>query len=154
MDIITSNIYSEVNSFFSVSHKVDLKIREKLNESLKSDLQQALNDEAMPFFNLIVSTSKATINVEVKGPDYNQKEKIINWGLWLPYEAIVNHPKQNIPYISYYFDALVLVFNTYGFPEERMRKIQKSVESEVIGNSQYDFEEETIDLDLSDLELD
>lgn len=154
MDIITSNIYSEVGSYFSVSYKVDLKIREKLNESIKFDLQKVFDDEKILFFNLVVSTNKVTTTVEVKGPDYNNKDKFVNWGLWLPYEDIVNHPTQNIPYINYYFDALVLLFNIYGIPEKKIREIQMSVESEIIGNSQYDFEDETIDVDLSDLELD
>lgn len=154
MKIITSSIYNEINCYFSVSHKVDLKIREKLNESIKFDLQQAHNIKSALFLNLIVSTSKTTTKVEVKGPDYNRKDEIINWGLWLPYEDIVNNPKQNIPYIAYFFDALVLVFNTYGIPQERIREIQKNVENEVINNKQYEFEGESIDLDLSDIEFD
>lgn len=107
----------------------------------------------MCFINLIVSTNKSTSNVEVKGPDFNRKDKIINWGLWLPYEDIVNSENQVLPYLKYFFDALVVVFDNYGINEERLREIEMSVEKEIIGNSEYEYEEDVIDLDLSDLDL-
>ncbi|RHW41963.1 hypothetical protein D1B31_04770 [Neobacillus notoginsengisoli] len=55
----------------------------------------------MDFINLITCTKKAILEVEVKGPDINRKEKIIDWGLWLPYEKIVKYPDQRKPYIIY-----------------------------------------------------
>lgn len=153
MEILTSSLFNEVNSYFSINHKVNLKIREKLNESIKSDLQITSKEKDMCFINLIVSTNKSTSNVEVKGPDFNRKDKIINWGLWLPYEDIVNSENQVLPYLKYFFDALVVVFDNYGINEERLREIEMSVEKEIIGNSEYEYEEDVIDLDLSDLDL-
>ncbi|ANE45479.1 hypothetical protein SY83_03135 [Paenibacillus swuensis] len=151
MRILTSSLFSEVNSFFSISHKVDLKIREELNDTISSDLQLNTKEKDMDFINLIVSTNKATLNVMVKGPEINRKDKFINWGLWLPYEAIVSSSNQVIPYLQFYFDALIILLGSYGIPEKRIREIQVRVESEIIGNSAYDYEEDDFDLDLSEL---
>jgi hypothetical protein len=153
LEILTSRLFNEVDSYFLINHKVDLKIREKLNECIKSDLQLTAKENGMCFLNLIISTNKTTFNVEVKGPDINRKDKFINWGLWLPYEDIANSENQVLPYLKYYFDALIVVFKYYGINEVRLREIEKSVENEIIGNSEYDYEEDIIDLDLSDLDL-
>ena len=154
MRILTGSLFSEVNSYFSISHKVDLKIREELNDTISSDLQLNTKEKDMDFINLLVSTNKATLNVLVKGPEINRKDKIINWGLWLPYEAIVSSTNQVIPYLQYYFDALIILLGSYGISEKRIREIQFHVESEIIGNSAYEYEEDDFDLDLSELELD
>ncbi|MCG1021460.1 hypothetical protein [Sutcliffiella horikoshii] len=116
-------------------------------------MQKVVENDEVLYFNLIVSTNKNTISVEVKGPDFDSKEKMINWGLWLTYEEITNQPVQSKEYIKYYFDALVLIFKYYGLSDEKIRNIQKSVEEEVIGNKQYDYEEETLHLDFSDLDF-
>jgi hypothetical protein len=127
MEFITSSIYSEVGSYFSISHKVDLYIRRELNQIIKPLLKHNSRDRKMEYLNLIASTNKSIKAIEVKGPDYNQKEKFINWGLWLPYHQIVNQQDQREAYIKYYFDALVILLERYGVKEEVMRQVQKDV---------------------------
>ncbi len=116
------------------------------------DLQINLKEQDMDI-NLMVSTNKATLNVEVKGPSVSRKYKIINWGLWLPYEAIVSSTEQVIPYLKHYYEALVILLDKYGVSEERLREVWNVVESEIIGNSEYKYEEDDIEYDFSDLDL-
>jgi hypothetical protein len=154
IEISTMNIFSEIKTYFSISYKVDLLIRRKLNESILSDLQLKSKDKDMCCIDLVVSTSRATIQVEVKGPQIYRKDKTISWGLWLPYEAIVNTSDQLIPYLKYYFDAVVLVFENYRITEDKIRVIQKSVEEEVLNNrAEYVYEEEDDDLELDENDL-
>lgn len=155
MECLTSSIFSEVNSYFSISHKVDLKIREELNENIVSYLKLTPKEKEMDFINLITCTKKSVLAVKIEGPDFNRKEKIINWGLWLPYEKIVEYSDQRKQYIKYYFDALVILFKRYGVEEEVLRQVQKDIEKEVIENNEYEYEkEDDIEIDLSDLDLD
>lgn len=144
-------MYSEQESYFSISHKVDLLIRQKLNYLIGGKLQIS-RSEKEKYLNLIVSTNKNTTCVDAKGPDVNNKEGFVNWGLWLPYYEIVNNTNQVESYLSYYFDAVVLVFNNYNVPEEDIRKVQRIVADEIVGNPNYNSEEETLELDLSDIE--
>jgi hypothetical protein len=60
LDILTSNLYGEVGSFFSISHKVDLYIRQKLNQSVKPLIDANSSEKGMKFINLIFSTNKST----------------------------------------------------------------------------------------------
>ena len=117
MKILNCSLYSEVNCYFRISHLVDLKIREKLNENIISYLNLTPKEKVMEFINLIISTNTETRYVKVKGPDFNQKEKMISWGLWLPYQKIVECQDQRKPYIKFYFDALVILFERYGVEE-------------------------------------
>lgn len=154
MNFLTCSIFSEVNSYFSISHKVDLKIRGALNENILSELKLSPKEKEMEFINLIICTKKAILDVEVKGPEFNRREKIINWGLWLPYQKIVRHADQRKPYIKFYFDALVLLFERYGVEENVLRHVQKEIENEVIENKEYAYEEhDAEDIDYSNLDL-
>lgn len=152
MEILTSSLFSEVNCTFSISHKVDLEIRKALNEKIKPKLRLTSKEQGFEFINLMVSTSTQTNEVEVKGPDFNRKKKIINWGLWLPYKGIVNSAHQKDPYLKFYFDALVLLFRNYGISEELLRSIQEEVSRKIIGNSEYKYEEDRIDYDFSEFD--
>jgi hypothetical protein len=155
LKFLTSSLFSEVNSYFSISHKVSLKIREILNENIDifHDLQLNAKEKDMEIINLIVSTNKAALDVAVKGPDISRKDKMIQWGLWLPYEAIVSSTDQVIPYLKYYCEALVLLLGKYGISEERIRELWTNVESEIVGNSEYKYEEDDIEYDFSDVDL-
>ncbi|MFC4410613.1 hypothetical protein ACFOZY_09330 [Chungangia koreensis] len=100
----------------------------------------------------MVSTSSSTHELEVKGPDFNRKEKIINWGFWLPCREIINSANQVVPYLQFYFDALVLLFRNYGISEEIIRSIQEEISSKVIGNSDYEYEDDSIEFDFSEFD--
>ncbi len=150
MEILTSSLYSEVNCYFSISHKIDLEIRKALNEKIIPELRFTSREEGFKFINLIVSTSNDTHKMEVKGPDFNRKEKIINWGL--PYKEIMNSANQVVLYLQFYFDALVFLFRKYGINEELIRSIQEEISSKVIGNSEYEYEDDSIEFDFSEFD--
>jgi hypothetical protein len=152
LEILTSSLFPEANCYFQISHKVDLEIRKALNEKVKPALRLSSREEGFEFINLMVSTDSNTNGVEVKGPDYNRKDNIINWGLWLPYKEIVNSENQVIPYLQFYFDAAVLLFRNYGISEEIIRAIQEDVSGKVIGNSDYEYEDDSIEYDFSEFD--
>lgn len=71
----------------------------------------------------------------------------------MPYDDIISYTNQSIPYLKYYFDALVLIFGNYGISEDHIRNIQRNMEEEIKGNNEYDYMEDSFELDLSDLDL-
>ncbi|RZT15536.1 hypothetical protein [Fictibacillus sp. BK138] len=155
MYIFTNRLFSEVNTSFSISYKVDLKIREYLNEYICPYLKFPAKEQNMDYMYLSVSTKKDVKEVEVKGPDISRKDKEVVWALWLPYHKISNESDQRERYIKFYFEALVMLFERYNIDEELIRQVQTKIEKEVIGNKEYEFEEEDVlEVDLSDLDLD
>lgn len=153
MEFLSMSFFSEINCRFSISHKVNLEIRNALNEQIKSELKPPPKDERFEYINLVVTTSSNTHAVEVKGPELDRKEKVITWNLWLPYERITSSTTQEAPYIQFYFDALVILLERYGIAEERLRAIQEKIEQKVIGNSEYKYVDNRIKYDLSDFDF-
>lgn len=153
MRLSISSFYSEPGFSFSISHKVDNLIREKLTDMVMVPYGLDKKDTNV-FLGLDITTSSTTYSLEIKGPYYDKKNDFINWGLWLPYKEIYKEPDQLIPYLKYFFDAVVQVFKNYNIDEQEIRTVQKIVEGEVINNPEYIFEEEeTPQPDLSDLDL-
>jgi hypothetical protein len=151
LEITTSSLYCEVGVYFSISYKVDLFIRNKLNEIIVRDFELDKVYEGR-YLNLIVSTNSQIKDVEVKGMS-TKGRGTINCGIWLPC-AIINNEDQLIPYIHYYFEAVFFVLKKYHVTEAALLKVREIVENEVIGNPEYAYFEETIpDPDLSDLNL-
>ncbi|MCD4782022.1 MAG: hypothetical protein K8S27_15970 [Candidatus Omnitrophica bacterium] len=138
MKLTISSLYLEQGCEFSISFKVRKLIRQKLEEHVMQPYHFDEKDKDL-FLGLIISTNSTTKRVEVKGPDFDKRNKVINWGLWLPYELIVKNEEQLVPYINYLFDALVIVFEFYNIEEDVIRNIQKIVANEVIDNPKYDI---------------
>lgn len=152
MEILTSSLFPEVNCSFSISYKIDLEIRKALNEKIKPELRFTSKEQGFEYINLMVSTNTRTHEVEVEGPYFIRKEKIINWELWLPFKEIVNSANQEAPYLQCYFDALVLLFGKFGISEESIRSIQEEISNKVIGNSDYEYEDNSIEYDFSEFD--
>jgi hypothetical protein len=153
MRLSISSFYADPGFYFSISHKVDNFIRDKLTEVVMIPYGLDKKDPNI-FLGLDVTTSSKTYSLEVKGPEYDKKNGFINWGLWLPYKEIAEETDQLIPYLKYFFDAIALVFKNYNINEKEIRKVKKIVEDEVINNPEYFFmEEETPQPDLSDLDI-
>jgi hypothetical protein len=148
-----SHLYTEPGVSFQISHKVDKYVEDKIIESIIQPYGLD-NDEMNTFINLIVSTSSKTLELVVKGPDYDKVNDIINWGAWLPYKAVSEEKGQLPSYLKYLFDAIAIVLNNYSVDEGDIRKMQRDVENEVINNPEYLCDEEFVpppDLDfLSD----
>ncbi|MFA1642853.1 hypothetical protein AB5N96_08300 [Chryseomicrobium imtechense] len=153
MEFLSSSLYSEINCSFSISHKIDLEIRSALNKKIISELKLTSKEQEFKYINLMVTTNSTTNKVEVKGPYFNRKNEIINWELWLPFKEITSTASQEIPYLKFYFDALVMLFEKYEVEEDQIRSIQKEISEKVIGNKEYEFKEETLDYDFSDFDF-
>jgi hypothetical protein len=153
VEITISSLYLEPGYKFDISHKVDLSVRQKLEELLISSYGLDKIKEKY-FLSLIISTDSKSKTVLVRGPSIDKRNEFITWSLNLPY-LNVNSGVDYVPkYLEYLFDALVLVFKNYGVNEEDIRKVQQIVEKEVINNPNYEFNEEVIEPpDLSDLNL-
>ncbi|MFA1642808.1 hypothetical protein AB5N96_08075 [Chryseomicrobium imtechense] len=153
MQFFTSSLYAEVNCFFSVSYKIDIEIEKALNKQISSELRLPPKEEGFEYISLMVSTSSKTVEVEAKGPGLDKKEEIITWALWLPYDEITSAPSQEVPYIKFYFDAIVLLLERYGIEEKSLRAIQHEIEQKVIGNSEFDYVDNKIKYDLTDFDF-
>lgn len=143
MKFAISHLYSEPGISFQISYKIDEYIEDKITENIMIPYGLDKNRKDT-FLNLIVSTNSKTVELEVKGPDYDKESDFITWGLWLPYKNISKAEDQLPPYLKYLFDAIVLVLKNYNVNEEDIRKVQKDIENEVINNSEYLFDEEFI----------
>jgi hypothetical protein len=138
LKITTSSFFVESGSSFSISYKVSLLIRSQLNAIIS--LLIVTDQKKDNSIHIIVSTSKNTKNVEIKGPV--KSGKFIDWVLWLPYYEVIKDADHLKNYLHYYFDAVVLVFQKYDVPEEPIRDVHRIVENEVIGNPEYKFDDE------------
>jgi hypothetical protein len=132
--------FSEVGIEFKISFKISKLVRQLLIENVMQpyDLESTNPD---CFICLVITTTKNTKNLEVRGPEYDKRNKVINYGLWLPYENINNSNNYLREYLSYLFDALVILFNKYQVPESAIRDIQCKVEEEVLDNPEYIYSE-------------
>ena len=155
MILTMSSFYSEPGCKFCISHRVDNLIRDNLRLKIMEKYRLDTIDKDY-FLDLSVTTNSKTTVVQVKGPDIDKKNKFYNCGLWLPYEAIAKADDQLPPYLKYLFDALAIFFGQqYDVKEEDIRNIQNEIEAEVIGNLEYEFNEDiTEPLDISKLNLD
>ena len=93
------------------------------------------------FMGLVITTKKSVVELEVRGPEYDKRNKFINYGLWLPYKEIDDAQNYLKEYLKYFFDALVILFKNYDVPEEDIRKVQREVETEVLDNINYRYVE-------------
>ena len=141
MILVTKAWYNEVGYSFNISHKVNNLIRDKVIEKIiePNELDKKDNDW---YLNLSVATDSNTKELEVRGPDIRKRAKFIDFGLWLPHDAINKSDYPLKEYIKYYFLALKQVFRNYNIPEEKFDPIQKFVEKEVLNNNEYEYTDE------------
>lgn len=132
--------FSEPGVEFKVSHKVHKFIRESLIEDVMKPFGLETKDPDI-FIGLVITTRKNIEELEVRGPEYDRRNKFINYGLWLPYKKIDEAENYLKEYLKYFFDALVILFKKYDVPEENIRKVQHNVEAEVLNNINYRYVE-------------
>jgi len=140
MTLTLSSWFGEVGIKFKISFKVHKLIRELLIENVMKPFGLDSKDPEV-FLGLVLTTTKETRDLEVRGPEYDRKNKYINYGLWLPYEKIDNSNNYLQEYLNYYFDALVILFNKYNISEESILKVKYKVEEEVLNNANYSYSE-------------
>jgi len=132
--------FSEPGIEFKVSHKVRKFIRESLVEDIMKPFGLETRDPDI-FIGLVITATKNTKELEVRGPEYDKRNKFINYGLWLPYEKIDDAENYLKEYLKYFFDALVILFKKYDIPEENILKVKNRVEEEVLNNANYRYSE-------------
>jgi hypothetical protein len=136
-----TGLYPEAGVSFTISYKVPKFIRGVLAKIVET--HPGLADVEPGYdWSLMVGTRRKCRAVEVLGPDRNKRQKIVNWGVTLPYEEILNAPDQRKPYVERLFDAIERLLVPHGVPAFEIEQARDEVLSEVVGNPAYDYEEE------------
>jgi hypothetical protein len=133
--------YNEVGFSFNFSHKVDNYIREQIKELIfkKYKLDEIDIDW---YLNLVVATDSKTIDLEVRGPEKRKRQKMIDYGLWLPYSKIMNSANPLECYIDYFIEAVAIVLANYGVFKQDVLNIVPIAKKEIIDNPIYELLED------------
>lgn len=133
--------YNEVGFSFNFSHKVDNYIREQIKELIfnKYKLDEIDIDW---YLNLVVATDSKTIDLEVRGPEKRKRQKMIDYGLWLPYSKIMNSANPLECYIDYFIEAVAIVLANYGVVKQDVLNIVPIAKKEIIDNPIYELLED------------
>src|SRR5476651_366358 len=99
--------FSEPGVEFKVSHKVHKFIRESIIKDIMKPFALEARDPDV-FIGFVITTRKNIKELEVRGPEYDKRNKFINYGLWLPYQKIDDAENYLNEYLKYFFDALVI----------------------------------------------
>ncbi|MFW5761467.1 MAG: hypothetical protein ACOCXH_10850 [Cyclobacteriaceae bacterium] len=157
MKINISSFYSEPELEFQISYKVYQLIQSLLEsqlENYKLDLNNNKDNNKDITLALDVSTGKSIAKIAIKGPDYDKRNKFLNYGVWLPYKPINESQNYLDTFLEYFFDALLILFSRYDVEEKVIISIKYLVKEKVINNDEYNFDDEYLPpLDLSDLDL-
>lgn len=132
--------FSEPGVEFEISHKIHNFIRERLIEDVMKPFGLETKDPDI-FIGLVITTTKNLTELDVRGPEYDKRNKFINYGLWLPYQKIVCSENYLKEYLKYLFDALIILFKKYDVPEESILEVKHKVEDEVLNNANYSYVE-------------
>lgn len=144
MEIRLSSFFLEPGiNFKQVSYKVNLLIAEQLNQQLfqKISLPGGKKDYTL---DLNITTNQKYFTVTLDGPYISEKQKMLEWNLFLPYENIAFAADSRTAYVECFFDAIVELLARYDVEESAIRIIQAAVKTEVAGNPAYDLEEEEL----------
>jgi hypothetical protein len=133
--------YNDVGYTFEISHKVSNYIREEIKKKIFSKYGLNVKDKEM-YLNLEVATSSKTKELEVRGPEIKKRAKMINYGLWLPFDDIHQSIYPLETYIDYFFEALKIVFNNYNVPKEEFEEIKEDCKKEILNNQEYVYVED------------
>lgn len=133
MRIGTASLYCEPGYSFEIPYKIDLLIRNRLNEMVitKYLFEMIQTDVLLSF---IVSTNSKTEKVEVKGPDVNKRQQTVTWGLWLPYKEITEADDPIKAYIRCYFEAAGMILEEFKVKREDIQLVREEVEEELRNN--------------------
>jgi hypothetical protein len=136
MILLISSWYNEEGYSFDFSHKVDNLIREKIKSEIFVKYKLNSIDDDW-YLNLVIATDSKTTQVEVRGPETRKKAKMIDFGLWLPCDAINQSTNPLESYIDSLFDSLIIVFNNYGVPDLDIENLKQVCKKEVLDNTEY-----------------
>lgn len=124
---------------FRISYKVGLFITKKINEILFLKVKL---DQYEPEWSLSMAIAffEEIEVLTINRPGKSKKEKILYYTVLFPFEEMRKSENQLKTYISFFFDALVMILGKkFNVKEEDIRLLQKEIEKEVIGNEAYKF---------------
>ena len=128
--------FNEPNYSFDFSDDVDLFIRELIITEIFTKYK--LDDiEVGWYLNLIIATDSQTIKLDVRGPERRKRQKMIDYGLWLPYDFIMKSENPLEKYIDCFFDALVVVFSNYVVEKDDILNLKIIAKNEILNNPRY-----------------
>jgi len=138
MKLVLNSLYTEVGCSFNISYLVIQKIKELLIEDImKPNGLEELDGNL--FLGLTISTNSKTYEVDVKGPHFDKKNGFINYGLWLPYNKIINAENYILSFINYLFDSLVIVYSKFLISEDDIRVLEKKAIEIIVNNIDYEY---------------
>jgi len=136
MILLVGAWYNEAGYSFNFSHKVDNYIREIIISEIFSKYKLSQENEGW-FLNLIIATDSKTKTLDVRGPEIRKRQKMIDYGLWLPYDEITNSENPLEKYIDNFFDALILVFKKYDVDNRDILILKQETKNEILKNPSY-----------------
>lgn len=137
MILLLSEWYSEVGVEFKVSNKILKIIREKLLENIF--IPNGLDkEEERYYFNIVITANSHSDELDVRGPTIRKREKMIDYGLWLPYNKIIKASNYLETYLDYLFAAFVKVFDNYKISEKVVLELKNEVVNIVLNSTPLD----------------
>ena len=118
MTLTIGSWFGEPGISFKVSYKVSKFIRQLLTDDIMIPFGLE-SKEPNTFLGLVITTLSSISELEVRGPQYDKKNKTINYGLWLPYKKINESSNYLTEYLCSLFDALVVFFNKYYIEDKK-----------------------------------
>jgi hypothetical protein len=136
-----SGIYSEENTIFRISHKVDKLIMEKLT-ALNLSPNEKTKIKNREYIGFLITTGRNCNKITVNEPFYPRKSKFVDIGIVLPY---FNETNEN-NYVKYYLDnieiGIINGFKKIDIEDDRIINVFQNIKTEVIGNENYKYVEE------------
>jgi hypothetical protein len=132
--------FNEPGIEFEVSYKVHNFIRQTIIDDIMIPFG-LIDKDPSTYIGLVITTNPQIADIEVRGPEYDKRNKFINYGVWLPYKRICEAENYLNEYIECLFSALILLFKMYGIPSSAVTIVKNKVEEEVLNNDKYKYSE-------------
>ena len=130
--------YTYVDYSFDISYQVKKIISTSITQQILKKYEfPKIKSEILE---ILLMTDGKTPDLVVTKNSKTTRGKYLSYSLWLPYHKIVKSGKVDLNvFIDEVFDGLTQILTEYGVNENDVRKLQKNVKAEVVGNSEYDF---------------
>lgn len=135
MKFSISSIFPEPGYSFMVSFKIKKLIVAKINQEIFENHWEGQHITYQ--LNAVVATNSKTEMLNVMGPDIDKKRKMIDYAIWMPYKSIAESDNYLKAYIDNLFIGLKEILNRCQINSDLLDNIKKSVEDDVINNSEY-----------------
>ena len=131
-----SSLYTEPGTSFDFSYRIIRLFGEVLTRRIMQPYGLDKKDKEVGL-SLMISTKRECHKTEAKGPDWDKRNKCLTWGLWLPYNEIIQSANPVEVFIGKFFDAAGMALSSYGVKTEDIEQAKDEVKKEVVGNESY-----------------